>query len=60
MQIFWKGTARILGTGLSKYAPHMAMSWLKLNSKFHNSKMELIKKDPENEEKREKEKALGD
>ena len=31
---------------ISKYAPHMASSQLKLQSEFHNSKLESIKKDP--------------
>ena len=32
---------------VSKYALHMASSLLKLKSEFHNSKLELIDKDPE-------------
>ena len=31
---------------VSKYAPHTASSLLKLNSEFHNSKLESIEKDP--------------
>ena len=32
---------------VSKYAPHTALSMLKLKSKFHSSKLELIEKDPD-------------
>ena len=31
---------------VSKYTPHTSSSLLKLKSKFHNRKLELIKKDP--------------
>ena len=31
---------------VSKYAPHTALSLLKLKSEFHNSKLGLIDKDP--------------
>ena len=32
---------------VSKYAPHTASSLLKLKSKFHNSRLESIDKDPD-------------
>ena len=32
---------------VTKYAPHTASSLLKLKSEFHNSKSELIKRDPD-------------
>ena len=32
---------------VSKYAPHRALSLLRLKNEFHNSKLESIKKDPD-------------
>ena len=32
---------------VSKYAPHTALSLLKMKSEFHNSKFESVEKDPD-------------
>ena len=43
---FFVGNCKVASNRLvSKYAPHAALSLLKLRSKFHNSKLELIDKD---------------
>ena len=45
---FLKENHKIMWDGLvSKYTLHSASSLLKLKSKFHNSKLESIKKDPD-------------
>ena len=42
-----KGNCKIAWSRLvSKYAPHTSLSLLKFKSTFHNSKVELIQKDP--------------
>ena len=44
---FLEGNCKIARDRLvSKYAPHTASSLLKLRSKFHNKKLELMEKDP--------------
>ena len=45
---FLEGNCKIAWDMLvSKYAPCMVSSFLKLKIKFHNSKLDLIKKDPD-------------
>ena len=45
---FLEGNCKVAWDRLvSKYAPHTTSSLLKLKSKFHNSKLESINKDPD-------------
>ena len=45
---FLKGNCKIKWVRLvNKYAPHTALSLLKLKSEFHNSRLESIEKDPD-------------
>ena len=45
---FPKGNCKIIWDRLvSKYAPHTALSLLKLQSEFHNSTLDSMEKDPD-------------
>ena len=45
---FLEGNCKVMWNRLvHKYAPYTALSLLKLKSKFHNSKLESIEKDPD-------------